>query len=272
VAGWGNCAETEARDRGGVGVRTQLEGAEDLCRQGGLVAEPEDEDARLHLFCREQAEAAGLPPEFHLCGSSGLESNVGQSTRKPGVACLIKGGKPVVKEVAGGSVGNEAQLVAEAGKTNKDGGVNGADVVSRTSRDRSFRGIADDDGVDLVGVVFGDEMYMSGVTQGIQDQGKSSDGGNDGKQDGSGGERLAGGDVEGGAGERGVLRARVIVGLLRGEPGWRRSGGVGHTDSVDALPKSGAVLIALLIVILSAAVPLRSATQIDPSETHFLYY
>jgi hypothetical protein len=69
-----------------------------------------------------------------------------------------------------------------------------------------------------------------------------------------------------------VLRARVIVGLLRGEPGWRRSGGVGHTDSVDALPKSGAVLIALLIVILSAAVPLRSATQIDPSETHFLYY
>ena len=31
----------------------------------------------------------------------------------------------------------------------------------------------------------------------------------------------------------------VVLRLSRGEPAWRRSGGVGHTDSVDALPKGG---------------------------------
>ena len=51
---------------GRVGVRTELEGAEDFGRGGSLVAEPEDEDAGLDLFGREQAEAAGLPPEFDL--------------------------------------------------------------------------------------------------------------------------------------------------------------------------------------------------------------
>ena len=193
VAGWGNGAETEARDRGGVGVRTQLQGAEDLRRQGGLVAEAEDEDAWLHLFGRKQAEAAGLPPEFHLCGRpQEAREDVGQSIRKPGVARLIKGSKPVVEEVAGGSVGNEAQLVAEAGKMNEDGGVNGADVVSGARRHGSLCGIADDDGVNLVWIVLGDEMYMSGLTQGIQDQGKSSDGGNDREQDGSRAEQAGG--------------------------------------------------------------------------------
>ena len=112
MAGCGNGAEAKARDSGGAGVRTHLEGAEDLGRRGGLVAESEDEDAGPDLFRREQAEAAGLPPEFHLCGGRGVESNIGQSIRKRGVACLIKGGKPVVEEVAGGGVGDEAHLLA----------------------------------------------------------------------------------------------------------------------------------------------------------------
>jgi hypothetical protein len=40
------------------------------------VAGPEDEDAGLDLFGREQAKAAGLPPEFHLCGGRGGDSNI----------------------------------------------------------------------------------------------------------------------------------------------------------------------------------------------------
>jgi hypothetical protein len=68
------------------------------------------------------------------------------------------------------------------------------------------------------------------VTHGIEDQGERTDGDNDSEQDGTGAERLAAGDIEGGSGEW-----VVVLRLSRGEPDWRRSGGVGHTDSVDAL-------------------------------------
>ena len=103
--GLGERAKAEARDGGGVGVWAHLEGAEDLDRRGGLVAEPEDEDAGLDFFGREQVEAAGLLPEFDLCSSRGGERDIGQSVAKRGVACLIEGGEPVVEEAAGGVSG-----------------------------------------------------------------------------------------------------------------------------------------------------------------------
>ena len=56
----------------------------------------EDHNAGLDLFGREQAEAAGLPSEFHLRGGRGGESNIGQGSGKRGVRCLVKGGEPVV--------------------------------------------------------------------------------------------------------------------------------------------------------------------------------
>jgi hypothetical protein len=62
VPEWGNSAEAEARDGGGAGIRTHLEGAEDLVRRRRLVTKPEHKNAGLNLFGREQAEAAGLPP------------------------------------------------------------------------------------------------------------------------------------------------------------------------------------------------------------------
>jgi hypothetical protein len=130
---------------------------------------------------------------------------------------------------------------------NEDGGVNGADVVSAAGGHRSVAGIAEDDGVDLVWIVIvflvgswgdpecgaggaisagaaGGEMCMSGVTHGIEDRGERTDGDNDSEQDNSGAERLAASEIEAGSGD---------------EPGWRRFGGAGHTDSVAALPKSG---------------------------------
>ena len=73
---WGNGAEAEARDGGGAGVRTYLEGAEGFNRRGGLVAEPEDQDAGLDLFGREQVEATGLLPELDLCSGSGGERDI----------------------------------------------------------------------------------------------------------------------------------------------------------------------------------------------------
>ena len=236
--GRGNSAEAEARDVGGVGLRTHLEGAEELGWRRGLVAEPEDEDAGLDLFGREQAKATGLPSEIHLCAGRGGESNVGQSIRKRGVACLIKRGKPVVEELAGGGVGDEAHLGAPAWKANENGGVNWADVGSWASGHRSVGGIADDDGVDLVWIVIVFLDGTSGVTQGKEDQRERTDGGNDREQDGSGVERLAASEIE--AGSDGWV---VVLRLSRGEPGWRRSGGVGHTDSVDALPKGGGELM-----------------------------
>ena len=100
----------------GLEFGTHLEGAEDLGRRRGLVVESEDQDAGLDLFGREQVETAGLPPEFHLCSGGGGERNIGQSVRERGVGCLVKGGEPVVEEMAGGSVGDQPHLVAEAGR------------------------------------------------------------------------------------------------------------------------------------------------------------
>jgi hypothetical protein len=136
-----------------------LEGAEDLGRQRRLVAEPKDEDAGQDLFGREQEEAAGLPPKFQLCGGRGGESDIGQSIRKRRVGCLIKGGEPVVEQVSGGGVGDEAHLVARARKANDYGGMNGADVISRASGHRSVGGIAEDDGVDLIWIVI---VFLAG--------------------------------------------------------------------------------------------------------------
>ena len=72
----------------------------------------------------------------------------------------------------------------------EDGGVNAADVVSGAGGLRSVGGIAEDNCIDLAGIVFlacgrgapkcnagvtistgatGGEMYMSGVVQGIED-------------------------------------------------------------------------------------------------------
>jgi hypothetical protein len=136
--------------------------------------------------------------------------------------------------VAGGGVGDEAYLGAPARKANENGGVNGADVGSGASGHRSVGGIAEDDGIDLVRIVIVLLAGTSGVTQRIEDQGERTDGENDSEQDGSGAEWLAASDIEGGSGEWLMVRR-----LSRSEPGWRRSGGVGHTDSVDALPKSG---------------------------------
>jgi hypothetical protein len=61
-----------------------------------LVAESEDQDAGLDLFCREQNEAAGLPPQLDLGSGRGGERDIGQSVAKRGVACLVEGGEPAV--------------------------------------------------------------------------------------------------------------------------------------------------------------------------------
>ena len=119
----------------------------------GLVAESEDEDAGLDLFGREQVEAAGLLSELNLCSDRGGERDIGQSVAKRGVACLVEGGEPAVEEAAGGGVGDEAHLVAEARQANEDRGVNGADVVSLAGGHRSVGRITEDDGVDLVWIV-----------------------------------------------------------------------------------------------------------------------
>ena len=147
--------------------------------------------------------------------------------------------------------------------------MNGADVGSAAGGHRSIGGIAEDNGVYLVGIIIvfligswdapdcgaggtisggaaGGEMGMSGVTQGIEDRGERTDGDNDSEQDGRGAERLAASDIEAGSGEYGeiggqaLLHEWVTLGLSRRGPGWRRSGEVGHTDSVNALLKGGA--------------------------------
>jgi hypothetical protein len=107
---------------------------------------------------------------------------------------------------------------------NEDGGVNSADVSSAAGGYRSVARIAEDNGVDLIGIVIvflagsrdapgcgaggtisagasGGEMCMSGVTQGIQDRGERTDGDNDSEQDRCGAERLAASDIEAGSGE-----------------------------------------------------------------------
>jgi hypothetical protein len=103
--------------------------------------------------------------------------------------------------------------------------VNGADVGSGASGHRSVGGIADDDGVDLVRIVIIFLAGASGVTQGIEDQGERTDGGNDSEQDGSGAERLAASEIEAGSAEcgeeggQGLLHKWVVHRLSRGEPG-----------------------------------------------------
>ena len=115
--------------------------------------------------------------------------------------------------------------------------MNGADVSSGASGHRSVGGVAEDDGVDLVWIVIVFLARAFGVTERIEDQGERTDGENNRQQDGSRAERLAASDIEAGSGEW-----VVVPRLFRGEPGWRRSGGAGHTDSVDALPKGGVML------------------------------
>ena len=86
-------------------------------------------------------------------------------------------------------------------------------------------------------------MRFSGVSQGIEDQGERTNGGNDREQDSTGAERLAAGDIEGGSGECGDVSGEglrhdwVVTVFSRQEPGRRRSGAIGHTDSVDGLPR-----------------------------------
>ncbi len=261
-----NSAKAKARDRGGIRVRTHHESAEDLGRRRGLVAQPEDQNAGLDLLGREQAEAASLLPEFHLCSGHGSESNIGQSGRKPRVACLVKGSQPVVEKMAGGAVGDIAHLDARAGKVNKNGGVNATDVISTAGGLRSVGGVAEDNGIDLVWIVIvflvgsgdspergargtiaagasGTETCMAGMTQGIKDRGERTEGDNNREQDGRRAERLPASDIEAGSTEFGKIAGRALLpdraplGLSRRGPGWGRSGEVAHTDSVDARPR-----------------------------------
>jgi len=165
--------------------------------------------------------------------------------------------------VAGGGVGDEAHLVAEAGQVNEDGGVNGADVVPRAGGHRSVGGVTEDDSVDLGWIIFlvgsrggsgcgaggtgsagaaGGEMCMFGVTQGIEDRGERSDGGYGSEQDGSGAERLAAGDIEAGSGESGDAGGEGLLhGWSLGVPGASRGGGgpagLAATGSVNGAAK-----------------------------------
>lgn len=113
-----------------------------------------------------------------------------------------------------GGIWYKAYLVAEAGQANEDGGVNGADAVSRSGGHGSIGGITEDDGVDLGRIVFliislvsgcggmssfgaiWGEMYLSIVLQCIEDRRQRRDCGDDSEQDDSWKERLAGGDIE----------------------------------------------------------------------------
>ena len=144
--------------------------------------------------------------------------------------------------MAGGGVGDEADLIAVAGQANEDGGVNGADVVALAGGHGSVGGITENDGVDLVWIIFvvvgggsgcgvggtsgagavGSEVCTSVVTQGIEDRGKSSDRGNGSEQDGSGAERLASGEIEARSGERRDFRRQ---GLLHMGGPWVSEGG-----------------------------------------------
>lgn len=162
---------------------------------------------------------------------------MGESVAKRGVACLIEGGKPVVEEVARWGVGDEAHLIAVAGKANQDRGVNGTDVVALAGGDGSVGGITEDDGVDLVWIVFvvvgggrgcgvggtsgvgavGIVVCTSVVTQGIEDRGESNDRSNGSEQDGFGAKRLASDEIEARSGERRDFRRQ---GLLHVDGPW----------------------------------------------------
>ena len=144
--------------------------------------------------------------------------------------------------MAGGGVGDEADLVAVTGQANKDGGVNGADVVALAGGDGCVGGITEDDGVDLVWIIFvivgggsgcgvggtsgagavGGEACTPVVTQGIEDRGESGDGGEGSEQDGSGAERLAADEIEA---RRGESRGFRRQGLLHVDGPWVPEGG-----------------------------------------------
>jgi hypothetical protein len=77
---------------------------------------------------------------------------------------------------------------------------------------------------------------MSSLTEGIENQGERTGRGNRSEQENYGAKRLPASDIEGGSGEhwKGLLDELVVRGPSRGEPGWRRSGRLVHTDSVAA--------------------------------------
>ena len=99
------------------------------------------------------SKSGGLLAKFDLCGGSRGECLVGQSIGERGIACLIEGREPVVEEMAGGAVGDEAHLITPARQVDDDEWVNGADVLALARRHGSVGGVGEDDGVDLVGVV-----------------------------------------------------------------------------------------------------------------------
>lgn len=223
VVAWpGDGAEAEARDGRGARVWTELQGAEGL-GLGGLVAETKDEDAGLDLFGREEREAAGLLAELDLRGGSGGERDGGKSAAERGVAPVVEGGEPAVEEAAGGGVGDEAGLLAEAGQVNDDEGVDVADVVAVAGGGGGVGGVAEDNGVDFVFVVFivggrggggsrggagsagagGAGVLPAVVTQGVDDGGEGEDGGHGGEQDGFGADGLGAGEIEAGSGGSG---------------------------------------------------------------------
>jgi hypothetical protein len=129
--------------------------------------------------------------------------------------------------------------------------VDGTDVVAAAGGHRSVGGITEDDGIDLVWIVFvivsrgsgcvggsggagaiGCEVCLFVVLQRIEDRGEGKDGGNGSEQDGSGAERLARSDVEAGGSESGSSGGE---GLLHGDPpvlrrraGSKESGEVGR--------------------------------------------
>ena len=67
-------------------------------------------------------------------------------------------------------------------------------------------------------------MYMTGVTQAIEDRGERTEGGNDSEQDDSWAERLAASDIEAGSSEcgdaarQGLPRDWVVLGFTRRKP------------------------------------------------------
>jgi hypothetical protein len=62
------------------------------------------------------AESRLKPPvcrRSSICAAvAEARATLGRAVASAGVGCLVKGGKPVVEEMAGGGVGDEAHLVA----------------------------------------------------------------------------------------------------------------------------------------------------------------
>jgi len=149
--GWDG-SQAEVGD--GIGVFAELQRAEDLHAFLRLIAQAEDEQAGFDFFRREKVEAAVLFAQGHFDGCGGGAGAGGQGCLQVGVAGLVEGGEPPVEQVPGGRVGDEAELFSVAWELNEDGGVDGRDVVSAMGGAGSVGGVAYDDGVDLVGVVF----------------------------------------------------------------------------------------------------------------------